>query len=68
MEKQQQAQALQRYLNQADQLDQWLQSTRGNITSSSQDSDMEEQLKDCQVRAPPTADHQKCVLCLLFTG
>ncbi|KTF84425.1 hypothetical protein cypCar_00008835, partial [Cyprinus carpio] len=48
VEKQQQAQALQRYLNQADQLDQWLQSTRGNITSCSQDSDMEEQLRDCQ--------------------
>ncbi|KTF86539.1 hypothetical protein cypCar_00031778, partial [Cyprinus carpio] len=48
VEKQQQAQALQRYLNQADQLDQWLQSTRGNITSCSQDSDMEEQLIDCQ--------------------
>uniref|UniRef100_A0A672NJW8 Nesprin-1-like n=1 Tax=Sinocyclocheilus grahami TaxID=75366 RepID=A0A672NJW8_SINGR len=48
VEKQQEAQALQRYLNQADQLDQWLQSIRGNITSCSQDSDMEEQLRDCQ--------------------
>ncbi|KAG1946578.1 nesprin-1 [Pimephales promelas] len=49
VEKQQQAQALQSYLNQADQLDQWLRSTRGNITSCSQDSeDMEEQLRDCQ--------------------
>lgn len=57
MEKQQQAQALQSYLNQADQLDQWLQSTRRNITSCSQDSDMEEQLRDCQVRVPPTAEY-----------
>lgn len=57
MEKQQQAQALQSYLNQADQLDQWLQNTRDNITSCSQDSDMEEQLRDCQVRVPPTAEY-----------
>ncbi|XP_056332552.1 nesprin-1-like isoform X5 [Danio aesculapii] len=48
VEKQQQAQALQHYLNQADQLDQWLKSTHGYIASCSQDSDAEEQLIDCQ--------------------
>ncbi|XP_073726049.1 nesprin-1 isoform X5 [Misgurnus anguillicaudatus] len=47
VEKQQQAKALQRYLNQVDELDEWLQSTRGDLTSCSQDSN-DEQLQHCQ--------------------
>lgn len=59
VEKQQQAQALQRYFNQADQLDQWLQSTRGDLTSCSHESN-DEQLQCYQVRSSPT-DHQDVI-------
>lgn len=51
LEKQQQEKALQLYLSQVDELDQWLLSTRKTLSSTPQDSDMNEQLSDCQVRA-----------------
>uniref|UniRef100_A0A4W5PDW6 Spectrin repeat containing, nuclear envelope 1b n=1 Tax=Hucho hucho TaxID=62062 RepID=A0A4W5PDW6_9TELE len=54
LEEQRQEQALQHYLDQADQMDQWLLSTRSTLTTLFQPSvkedeeDMEEQLIDCQ--------------------
>lgn len=50
LEKQQQEKALQLYLSQVDELDQWLLSTRSMLSSTPQDLDMNEQLSDCQVR------------------
>ncbi|MCJ8736789.1 hypothetical protein PDJAM_G00016450 [Pangasius djambal] len=48
LEKQQQEKALQLYLSQVDELDQWLLSTRSMLSSTPQDLDMNEQLTDCQ--------------------
>lgn len=61
LEEQRQEQALQRYRNEADELDHWLLCTRAALSSAlssalqphTQDMDMEEQLIDCQVRSPP---------------
>ena len=54
LEEQRQEQALQRYHNEAAELDHWLLSTRATLSSALQplneDLDMEEQLTDCQVR------------------
>lgn len=54
LEGQRQEQALQRYHNEAKELDHWLLSTRATLSSAlqpiNQDLDMEEQLIDCQVR------------------
>ncbi len=54
LEEQRQEQALQRYHSEAQELDNWLLSTRATLSSSlqphPQDMDMEEQLIDCQVR------------------
>jgi len=54
LEEQRQEQALQRYHSEAEELDNWLLSTRATLTSTlqpqPQDMDMEEQLIDCQVR------------------
>ena len=53
LEEQRQEQALQRYHNEAEELDHWLLSTRATLSSALQpnqeDMDMEEQLIDCQV-------------------
>lgn len=54
LEKQQQEQALQRYLSQVDELDQWILSTRSTLSTNLQDSDMDEQLSDCQVSESST--------------
>ena len=59
LEGQQQEQAIQRYHSQADELDQWLANARSTITCTleaqlQEESDMEEQLSECQVGAPPT--------------
>lgn len=51
LEKQKQEKALQLYLSQVDELDQWLLSTRSLISSTPQDLDINEQLSDCKVRA-----------------
>ncbi|KAG7239212.1 hypothetical protein INR49_029965 [Caranx melampygus] len=52
LEEQRQEQALQRYHNEAEELDHWLLSTRATLSSALQpqneDMDMEEQLIDCQ--------------------
>ncbi|TSO25166.1 Nesprin-1 [Bagarius yarrelli] len=48
LEKQQQEKALQLYLSQVDELDQWLLSTCSMLNSTPQDLDMSEQLSDCQ--------------------
>lgn len=61
LEKQQQEKALQLYLSQVDDLDQWLLSTRSMLDSTPQDLDMNEQLSDCQVRALSTF-HIHCML------
>lgn len=54
LEEQRQEQALQRYHSEAEELDNWLLSTRATLSSTlqphPQDMDMEEQLIDCQVR------------------
>ncbi len=54
LEEQRQEQALQRYHSEAQELDNWLLSTRATLSSTlqphPQDMDMEEQLIDCQVR------------------
>lgn len=55
LEKQQQEKALQLYLSQVDELDQWLLRTRSILSSTPQDLDMNEQLSDCQVRASSTS-------------
>ena len=58
LEGQQQEQAIQRYHSQADELDQWLDNARSSITcilEPQEETDMEEQLSECQVGAPPTA-------------
>lgn len=56
LEEQRQEQALQRYHSEAEELDNWLLSTRATLSSTlqphPQDMDMEEQLIDCQVRVP----------------
>lgn len=53
LEEQRQEQALQRYHSEAEELDNWLLSTRATLSSALQpqneDMDMEEQLIDCQV-------------------
>lgn len=55
LEEQRQEQALQRYHSEAEELDNWLLSTRATLSSALQpqneDMDMEEQLIDCQVRS-----------------
>lgn len=37
----------------ADELHQWMLSTRSALCSTPQDADVEDQLEDCQVRVPP---------------
>lgn len=55
LEKQQQEEALQLYLSQVDDLDQWLLSARSMLSSTPQDLDMNVELSDCQVRALSTS-------------
>lgn len=60
LEKQQQEKALQLYLSQVDELEQWLLVTRSMLSSTPQDLDMNEQLTDCQVRASSTCHIHYC--------
>ena len=67
LEKQHREEALQRYLSQADELDQWLSNARFSLgpilEPGAQDEDLAEQLVDCQVRAPPTG----CLVALCYS-
>lgn len=62
LEKQQQEKALQLYLSQVDELDQWLLRTRSMLSSTLQDLDTNEQLSHCQVRASACHIHY-CYVC-----
>ena len=66
LEGQRQEQAIQLYHNQADELDQWLVSMRSAVTSTLEltpleETDMEDQLAECQVRAPPAGHSKQCL-------
>lgn len=66
LEGQRQEQAIQLYHTQADELDQWLIRMRPAVTSilepkSPEEADMEDQLAECQVRAPPAVHSERCM-------
>lgn len=66
LEGQRQEQAIQLYHNQADELDQWLIRMRSAVTfilepKPLEEADMEDQLAECQVRAPPAVYSEQCV-------
>lgn len=65
LEGQRQEQAIQLYHIQADELDQWLIRMRPAVTSilepkSPDEADMEDQLAECQVRAPLAVHSEHC--------
>lgn len=75
LEGQRQEQAIELYHTQADELDQWLTRKRSAVTSilelePPEETDMEDQLTECQVRAPPAVHAeqwlQTCSLELLL--
>lgn len=64
LEGQQQEQAIQLYHSQADELDLWLTRMRSAVTfilepKPLEEEDMEDQLAECQVRAPPAVHSQQ---------
>lgn len=66
LESQRQEQAIQLYHTQADEMDLWLIRMRAAVTSildprSSEEADMEDQLAECLVRAPPAVHSEQCM-------
>lgn len=64
LEGQQQEQVIQLHNAQADELDLWLTRMRGAVTfilepKPLDDTDMEDQLAECQVRAPPAVHSEQ---------
>lgn len=66
LEGQRQEQAVQLYHNQADELDQWLIRARPAVSTilerqSPEEAAAEDQLAECQVRAPPAVLSEHCM-------
>lgn len=71
LEGERQEQAIRLYLNQADELDQWLEGMRTAVTSMAEQTppaevDSEDQLAECEVRAPSVVHINHCMKLRLF--